>query len=76
MAVRMVCADCFEVAVPDTVLEGSDLLELLAWACFGIPGLLYCWWVWVQSGLGDSGRRAAFRATGVLVPLDPDPDLP
>jgi hypothetical protein len=40
----MVCADCFEVAVPDTVLEGSDLLELLAWACFGIPGLLYCWW--------------------------------
>jgi hypothetical protein len=40
----MVCADCFEVAVPDTVLEGSDLVELLAWACFGIPGLLYCWW--------------------------------
>ena len=44
MAVRMVCADCFHVAVPDTVLEGSDLVELLAWACFGIPGLLYCWW--------------------------------
>jgi len=40
----MVCADCFHVAVPDTVLEGSDLVELLAWACFGIPGLLYCWW--------------------------------
>ncbi len=44
MSVRMVCADCFHVAVPDTVLEGSDLVELLAWACFGIPGLLYCWW--------------------------------
>lgn len=44
MPVRMVCADCFHVAVPDTVLEGSDLVELLAWACFGIPGLLYCWW--------------------------------
>jgi hypothetical protein len=44
VAVRMVCADCFHVAVPDTVLEGSDLVELLAWACFGIPGLLYCWW--------------------------------
>ena len=44
MAVRMVCTDCFHVAVPDTVLEGSDLLELLGWACFGIPGLLYCWW--------------------------------
>ena len=40
----MVCADCFHVAVPDTVLEGSDLVELLAWACFGVPGLLYCWW--------------------------------
>ncbi len=44
MAVRMVCTDCFHVAVPDTVLEGSDTVELLAWACFGIPGLLYCWW--------------------------------
>jgi hypothetical protein len=44
VAVRMVCADCFHVAVPDTVLEGSDLVELLAWVCFGIPGLLYCWW--------------------------------
>jgi hypothetical protein len=40
----MVCADCFHVAVPDTILEGSDRVELLAWACFGIPGLLYCWW--------------------------------
>jgi hypothetical protein len=40
----MVCMDCFHVAVPDTVLEGSDLAELLAWACLGIPGLLYCWW--------------------------------
>jgi hypothetical protein len=41
---RMMCADCYEVDVPDTALEGSDLLELLGWCCLGIPGLLYCWW--------------------------------
>lgn len=41
---RMMCADCYEVDVPDTALEGSDLLELLGWCCLGIPGLFYCWW--------------------------------
>jgi hypothetical protein len=40
----MMCADCYAVDIPDTVLEGSDLLELLGWCCMGIPGLLYCWW--------------------------------
>jgi hypothetical protein len=44
VAVRMLCTDCFRVAVPDTVLEGSDLVELLAWAGLGVPGFLYCWW--------------------------------
>lgn len=41
---RMMCADCYEVDIPDTALEGSDLLELLGWCCMGLPGLLYCWW--------------------------------
>jgi hypothetical protein len=40
----MMCTECFHVAVPDTVLDGSDFVELLAWACFAFPGLLYCWW--------------------------------
>jgi hypothetical protein len=40
----MLCTDCFRVAVPDTVLEGSDRVEALAWCCFGVPGLLYCGW--------------------------------
>lgn len=40
----MMCADCYEVDIPDTALEGSDLLELLGWCCLGVPGLLYCWW--------------------------------
>jgi hypothetical protein len=41
---RMLCTDCFHVAVPDTVLEGSDWAEAIAWCCFGVPGLLYCGW--------------------------------
>lgn len=40
----MMCTECFHVAVPDTVLDGSDFVELLAWALFAFPGLLYCWW--------------------------------
>lgn len=44
MQQRMMCMDCYHVAVPDTVLDGSDVLELLGWCCFGILGLLYCWW--------------------------------
>lgn len=40
----MLCTECLHVAVPDTLLEGSDLLELLGWCCFVVPGLLYCWW--------------------------------
>jgi len=44
MKPRMMCTDCFRTAEADTVLEGSDLVEMLAWCCFAIPGLLYCWW--------------------------------
>jgi hypothetical protein len=32
------------MAVPDTVLVGSDFAELVAWAFLAIPGLLYCAW--------------------------------
>jgi hypothetical protein len=40
----MMCTDCFRTAEADTLLEGSDLVEMLAWCCFALPGLLYCWW--------------------------------
>jgi len=40
----MMCTDCFRTAEANTLLEGSDLVEMLAWCCFALPGLLYCWW--------------------------------
>jgi hypothetical protein len=40
----MMCTECFRTAEPGTVLEGSDIVEMIAWGCFGVPGLLYCWW--------------------------------
>jgi hypothetical protein len=44
MRPRMMCTECFRTAEADTVLEGSDTLEMIAWGCFGLPGMLYCWW--------------------------------
>lgn len=44
MRSRMMCTECFRTAEAGTVLEGSDILEMIAWGCLGVPGLLYCWW--------------------------------
>jgi hypothetical protein len=44
MALRMLCIDCLHVGEPDTVLDGSDRVELIAWCCGVLPGLVYCWW--------------------------------
>jgi hypothetical protein len=44
MSRRMMCTQCFETAEPETVLEGSDLAEILSWLCFAVPGWLYCLW--------------------------------
>lgn len=44
MKPRMMCTECFRTAEASTLLEGSDVLEMIAWCCFGVPGLLYCWW--------------------------------
>jgi len=41
---RMLCTACNETAEPDTVIEGSDLVEMLGWLCLAVPGWLYCWW--------------------------------
>jgi hypothetical protein len=40
----MMCTECFRTAEADTVLEGSDIVEMIAWGCFGFPGMLYCMW--------------------------------
>lgn len=44
MPCRMICTDCFHVGEPETVLAGSDRLEILGWCLFALPGLIYCWW--------------------------------
>ena len=44
LPLRMLCTECLHLGEPDTVLEGSDRVELLAWCCFALPGLVYCWW--------------------------------
>ncbi len=41
---RMLCLRCAHLAEPDTVLEGSDRVELLAWSLGVLPGALYCAW--------------------------------
>ena len=44
----MLCTSCGEVAVADTWIPGSDALELAAWCCLGVPGLVYCAWRHLQ----------------------------
>lgn len=41
---RMLCTDCGQTDRPNTLIGGSDLLELVLWACLVVPGLLYCGW--------------------------------
>ncbi len=48
MATRMLCTECMHLGEPDTLLEGSDRVELAAWCCLGLPGLLYCGWRHLQ----------------------------
>ncbi len=44
MRSRTVCMECFETSMPDTLLEGSDALEMMFWLCLVLPGWLYCAW--------------------------------
>jgi hypothetical protein len=84
MKPRMMCTDCFRTAEADTVLEGSDLVEMLAWCCFALPGLFYCWWrhalrikVCAFCGSGELIReaRAAARRAPRQVPPAGGPRL-
>jgi len=43
-ASRMLCIHCSYVGEPETLLGGSDVLELIGWCCLALPGLLYCAW--------------------------------
>jgi hypothetical protein len=41
---RMLCTRCGSTDRPDTRIGGSDLVEVVGWALFLLPGALYCWW--------------------------------
>ncbi len=41
---RMICADCGITDHPDTLIEGSDIIEMIGWLCFAVPGWIYCSW--------------------------------
>jgi hypothetical protein len=41
---NMVCKDCGTVGETTTETRGSRFIELLAWLCFLIPGLIYSMW--------------------------------
>lgn len=44
MSFRMLCMQCLHMDEPDTVLDGSDRIEFIAWCCFLVPGFLYGAW--------------------------------
>lgn len=44
MPLRMLCMQCHALEEPETVLEGSDRIELLAWSVLMVPGFAYCAW--------------------------------
>ena len=78
MKPRMMCTECFRTADAGTVLEGSDIVEMIAWACFGVPGLLYCWWrhalrikVCSVCGSGELVREAWAAAVRSLPQVPP-----
>jgi hypothetical protein len=68
----MMCTTCGRIAVPDTWIPGSDLAEVAAWCCLGVPGLAYCAWRHVQRekhcadcGGGNLVREARASRRGV-----------
>jgi hypothetical protein len=76
MKPRMLCTDCGNLAHADTVLPGSDTLEMLGWLCLGLPGWLYCCWrhalrikVCASCGSGALVREARAAAAGRPVQL-------
>ena len=68
MVTRMLCTDCSRMAVPDTLLAGSDRLERVGWCLLGIPGWLYCAWRhWLRVKLcPDCGSDRLMREARAL----------
>jgi hypothetical protein len=74
---RMLCTACLHTGVPDTVLDGSDRVELVAWCLLALPGWVYCAWRHLQRGkvcarcgsdaLMRESRAAAARRSGWAV---------
>jgi hypothetical protein len=58
----MLCTSCWRTARPDVRIGGSDRVELVAWALFLLPGLLYCAWRYV-----NRSRICAACGSGALV---------
>jgi hypothetical protein len=38
------CTQCGTVAVPNSVVRGSFLVEILCFMCFCLPGIIYSGW--------------------------------
>jgi len=74
MTPRMYCTSCTRTAIADTLLPGSDRIEMLCWCAFAVPGFVYCWWRhWLREkrcahcgseALVRESRAAAARAGG------------
>jgi hypothetical protein len=79
VATRMLCTACCETAQPDTVIGGSDLVEILGWMLLAIPGWLYCSWrhalrtkICTHCG-SDALIREARAASARRVPVETRP---
>lgn len=73
MKPRMHCADCRATRPADTLLEGSDWIEMASWLLGGFPGWLYCAWrhqlrIKVCSVCGSGALMRESRAQAQLYP--------
>jgi hypothetical protein len=73
----MLCMQCYRLDTPETVLEGSDRIEFIAWCCFLIPGLVYCAWRHLNRAkacpaCGSHVLMRESRASAARRPLEPD----
>ncbi|MBT40040.1 MAG: hypothetical protein CL938_16015 [Deltaproteobacteria bacterium] len=74
----MHCADCRATGLADTVVEGSDWIEMASWLLGGFPGWLYCAWrhqlrIKVCSACGSGALLRESRAQARLHPPQAPP---
>ena len=73
MKPRMHCTDCRATGPADTLLDGSDWVEMASWLLGGLPGWLYCAWrhqlrIKVCSVCGSGALMRESRAQALLYP--------